>query len=340
MLERTGVRAALAYLRLGRAPEQLRPDDLQEVQRRPSRGFPPWIAKWFQRPMSIDDLRGLSDRIDDVKIGAKVEAFADDLVVVADAMRSLTTREVLGVIADDVGLGGAMTLLDGSKGGQSGSQLDDLDALTQVADLHSDPATFEHWLRGVFGHPRDDVGVTLATVHRVKGMEWDRVVVAGVTEGVLPHRLAEDEEEERRVLHVAITRCRHRVVVLADASRPSVFLDELTGTATKRPPRILTREAQVTPRPKSGGKKGSAPMRDLAPEEARVDEALREWRRERCQADDVPAYVVASNATLQAIAIKRPSTLKELLSVDGIGPTKLELYGEEILALLESLPDE
>jgi hypothetical protein len=167
MLERTGVRAALAYLRLGRSPEQLRPDDLQEVQRRPSRGFPPWISKWFQRPMSIDDLRAMSDRIDDVKIGAKVEAFADDLVVVADAMPRLTTREVLRVIADDVGLGGAMTLLDGSKGGQSGSQLDDLDALTQVADLHPDPATFEHWLRGVFARPRDDEGITLATVHRV-----------------------------------------------------------------------------------------------------------------------------------------------------------------------------
>jgi DNA helicase-2/ATP-dependent DNA helicase PcrA len=169
-------------------------------------------------------------------------------------------------------------------------------------------------------------------------MEWDRVVVAGVTEGVLPHRLAEDEEEERRVLHVAITRCRHRVVVLADSTRPSVFLDELTGTAAKRPPRTL--EPQVAPRPKSPGKKGGAPARDLAPEEARLDEALRAWRRERCQADDVPAYVVASNATLQAIAIKRPSTLKELLSVDGIGATKLELYGDEILALLESLPEE
>jgi DNA helicase-2/ATP-dependent DNA helicase PcrA len=341
MLDRTGVRAALAYLRLGSMPEQLRPDDLQEVQRRPSRGFPPWISKWLTRPMSIDELRAIADRIDDVKVGAKVEGLADDLLVVAQAVRTKTTREVLRVIADDIGLGGAMTLLDSSKGGQSGSQLDDLDGLTQVADLHPDPSTFGRWLRGVLEQPTaGEGGVTLSTVHRVKGMEWDRVVVAGVTEGILPHRLAEDEEEERRVLHVAITRGRHRVVVLSDASRPSVFLDELDGSAPRREHRPAPPKPVVTPLPKTKGKKGSTPLRDLAPEEARLDEALRAWRLARSQADDVPAYVVASNATIQAIAIKRPTTLKELLSVDGIGPTKLDLYGDEILALLDSLPDE
>jgi DNA helicase-2/ATP-dependent DNA helicase PcrA len=51
----------------------------------------------------------------------------------------------------------------------------------------------------------------------------------------------------------------------------------------------------------------------------------------------VPAYVVASDATLKAIAELRPTTLRELSSVAGIGPTKLELYGEEILEVLEAL---
>jgi DNA helicase-2/ATP-dependent DNA helicase PcrA len=335
VLERTGVRAALAYLRLGASPDAMRPDDLQEVQRRPSRGFPPWIAKWLQRPMSLDELRAIAERIDDAKVAAKVEAFADDLVIVAEAVRTCSTREVLAVVGDEIGLGGAMTLLDGSKGGQSGSQLDDLDALTQVADLHPDPKGFEGWLRGVLGRggSRDDGGVTLSTVHRVKGMEWDRVVVAGVTDGVLPHRLAEDEEEERRVLHVAITRCRHRVVVLADATRPSPFLGELDGTAPKRAPRPKA-PREATPIPKS---KGKVPLADLGPEDAPVEEALRAWRLERSRADDVPAYIVASNAVLRAIATRRPSTARELAMVDGIGPTKLELYGDEILAVLDAV---
>ena len=99
--------------------------------------------------MSIDDLRGIADRIDDVKVGAKVER-SRGRPRASSPTRSArsTTRDALGVIADDIGLGGAMTLLDGSKGGQSGSQLDDLDALLQVADLHPEPATFERWLRG------------------------------------------------------------------------------------------------------------------------------------------------------------------------------------------------
>jgi DNA helicase-2/ATP-dependent DNA helicase PcrA len=339
MLERTGMRAALAYLRLGADPGRMQPDDLQEVLRRPSRGLPPWISKWLQRTMSIDDVRGIAERIDDEKVSAKVIGLADDLVVVADAVGRLSTRDALAVVADGVGLGGAMSLLDGSKGGQSGSQLDDLDALAQVAALHPEPASFERWLRGVLGRRRDGDadGVTLSTVHRVKGMEWDRVVVAGVTEGVLPHRLAENEEEERRVLHVAITRSRHRAVVLADASRPSPFLAELDGTAPRpRPGSKPAPVAKPTTPETAKARKKQQPLADLPPEAVPVDEALRAWRLERSRADEVPAFVVASNATVRAIAVTRPTTLAALAKVDGIGPTKLDLYGDEILAILES----
>jgi len=71
----------------------------------------------------------------------------------------------------------------------------------------------------------------------VKGREWDHVAVFGVSDGIVPHRLADDEEEERRVLHVGITRGRRRVVVLGDRTRRSAFLDELAGSAPRRPPR-------------------------------------------------------------------------------------------------------
>ncbi len=344
MLDRTGIRAALAYLRLAAAPDRMQPEDLQEVLRRPSRGLPPWISKWLQRTMSIDDVRGIAERLDDEKVSAKVLGLADDLDVVAEAAVGGTTREVLAVVADDVGLGGAMSLLDGSKGGQTGSQLDDLDALVQVAALHPEPASFESWLRGVLRRPTGSdessvgSGVTLATVHRVKGMEWDRVVVAGVTDGVLPHRLAENVEEERRVLHVAITRCRHRAVVLADASRPSSFLAELDGSAPRGVTPIGSATAATLTKVNTAKTKTKAPSPDLPAEAVPVDDALRAWRLERCRADEVPAYVVANNSTLQAIAVARPGTLAELARIEGIGPRKLELYGDEILALLESLP--
>src|SRR3546814_5350647 len=101
-----------------------------------------------------------------------------------------------------------MTLLD-STGGAAGSHLDDLEALLQVADLHPDAASFEAWLRRSFHRERAEGGVTLSTIHRVKGREWDRVVVFGATEGLMPHRLADDVEEERRILHVGIRSEEH-----------------------------------------------------------------------------------------------------------------------------------
>ena len=66
--------------------------------------------------------------------------------------------------------------------------------------------------------------------------------------------------------------------------------------------------------------------------------ALREWRWRRSQDDDVPAFVVAHDATLRAIAEARPATLTALARVKGMGPTKLERYGAEILAAIASVP--
>lgn len=75
--------------------------------------------------------------------------------------------------------------------------------------------------------------VVLATVHKAKGLEWPLVVVAGVTEGKLPHVMAstpEQRQEERRVLYVALTRARDRLLVSC-YGRPSPFYLELGGKA-------------------------------------------------------------------------------------------------------------
>jgi DNA helicase-2/ATP-dependent DNA helicase PcrA len=48
----------------------------------------------------------------------------------------------------------------------------------------------------------------------------------------------------------------------------------------------------------------------------------------------VPAYVVFTDATLTALAERRPTSTDELLAIAGIGPRKIELYGEATLALL------
>jgi ATP-dependent DNA helicase RecQ len=74
--------------------------------------------------------------------------------------------------------------------------------------------------------------------------------------------------------------------------------------------------------------------------EADVDEdlvaCLRSWRLERSREDGVPAYVVLHDATIRELAAVRPQTLAELAGVKGLGPVKVERYGEAVLAVLAS----
>ncbi len=348
ILGRTGLRAALAYVRVAAAPDAINPDDLAEVHRRPSRGLPRWIDKWLARCRSIDDIVQASQRIDDAKVSDKLADLAVDLAAVAAVARDGTSRTVLEHVRDEIGLAQAIDRLDATGGGEGQSHRDDLDALLQVADLHPDPAGFTPWLTAALARPPDEAGVTLSTVHRVKGREWPRVAVYGASDGVMPHRLADGPaavEEERRVFHVAITRGIGRVAVLADASRPSPFLAELDRDAT--PDELAAadtaareRAAPVTSatgraRAGAGGAGGKAPPPTASgPEGARVEQALRAWRKERSAADGVPAYVVLNDRHLVGIADRRPATTRELSACPGIGPAKLAAYGDELLALV------
>ena len=70
------------------------------------------------------------------------------------------------------------------------------------------------------------------------------------------------------------------------------------------------------------------------PPDADAVERLRGWRLERSREDGVPAFVVLHDATLDELAATRPRTLTELGAVKGVGPAKLERYGDELLAVL------
>jgi DNA helicase-2/ATP-dependent DNA helicase PcrA len=281
---------------------------------------------------SVADLRRAAEVIDDQRVAGKLEAMADDVELLAEAAgERTTTRGLLELVRDRVGLGGAMEMLDGSKGGQgAASHLDDLEGLIQVSDLHPEPGSFEPWLSAALAESAGNQGVTLSTVHRVKGREWDRVAVFGVNDGLLPHRLSENWEAERRVLHVAITRARERCVVLADAERPSPLLAELSGEAER---------AALAPAPSQPARAAIRPPIAAEPKACSpaAAEALRRWRKERSDADRVPAFVVLSNRQLDGVAATMPADARELLACEGIGPSRLERYGEEILALLDSV---
>ena len=351
VLERTGLRAALAYLRIAAAPEgRIAAEDVTEILRRPSRGLPQWFGDRIRRrsTWSLAGLAAIARQVPDKEAG-KVEWLIADLEKLSRLARpkEATTRSVLAFVKDGIGLGGAMTLLDSSRGGEGSSHLDDLDALEQVAGLHPEVATFDAWLRGrLVSDQSDGSGVTLSTVHRVKGMEWRRVAVFGVNAGILPHRLATDVEEERRVLHVALTRCQDQVVLLADQSRPSPMLAELAAPFVPAPSAavssvVATRARAASDVPGSAARPRPAKTREraLAKVDPVVERALRTWRSARSNRDGTAAFMVLHDATLLAIAAARPTSPAALRRIEGIGPYKLETFGEEILAVIAGLND-
>jgi superfamily II DNA helicase RecQ len=83
-------------------------------------------------------------------------------------------------------------------------------------------------------------------------------------------------------------------------------------------------------------------VNQLAPEvidenyDEKIFEQLRKWRSEQAEAQSVPAYVVLADKSLKGIAALLPKSDKELLKVSGIGPQKLEKYGDRILDIVAS----
>lgn len=201
--------------------------------------------------------------------------------------------------------------------------------------------------------PQTD-GVTLATIHAAKGLEWDAVFLLGAHEGNIPisHAIkkgTEAVEEERRLLYVGVTRAReHLYVSWAKARNPG-------GRAGRQPSSLLDevmpdelRAEALIPRGTSGkrtdgckscgfdvpsDRKGFNFCADCASDsDYDTFDRLRSWRRD--VAGDKPVYTVLSNDTLAAIAVARPGNTRELGRIKGIGSHKLDAFGPAILALL------
>jgi DNA helicase-2/ATP-dependent DNA helicase PcrA len=330
VLDRTGARTALAYLRIGLDPDRISAADVRDTIRRPSRSIAPKVVDMLAtgRGTSLADIRRLSGRLTG-RDAPKLAAYADDLARLEAACQA-STSVALQTIRVDIGLGGTMDVLDCSRReADRSTHTDDLLALESVAALHPDVGSFEPWLRQRLTRPAPEGDpVLLSTVHRIKGREWGHVIVYGATQGSFPHRLSQDEEGERRVFHVALTRTRHRVVVLADEAAPSIFLGELDGSRVVAPPRPA--------RPRDPGPAAQVPRQADSPV-GPAEEALRAWRRSVASAQGIPAYVVLNDRELVGIATRSPRSLSELSSCPGIGSIRLERWGDEILAVLEAV---
>jgi DNA helicase-2/ATP-dependent DNA helicase PcrA len=212
--------------------------------------------------------------------------------------------------------------------------------------------------RAALQHVPTVEGVTLASLHSAKGLEWDAVFVVGLSDGTLPTTYAktpEALEEERRLLYVGVTRARQWLWLSYSQSRSP-------GGRPRRACRFLPQFER------GGGERGGAAGLSRRPERRRalvvscrvcgatllagadrklgrcatcpstLDEdlyaRLREWRVRVAGAQKVPAYVVFTDATLVALAERQPAGREELVAIAGIGPRKLGLYGDAVLALV------
>jgi DNA helicase-2/ATP-dependent DNA helicase PcrA len=205
-------------------------------------------------------------------------------------------------------------------------------------------------------------GVTLATVHAAKGLEWDAVFVVGLVAGTFPIQYADTParlEEERRLFYVACTRARTHLGLSWARSRTgrgrrerSPFLDAAvgpdasvgeaggvvrgTGSRTEKGRRRgpatcrVCGSALVTGAESARGRCRTCPA---AYDEDLLDR-LKAWRLEEAGRRSVPAYVVLTDATLETIATDLPTDTKSLVAIPGIGARKLEAYAEPVLAIV------
>ena len=294
------------------------------------------------------------------------------VLLLRGAVRGDDGTAPLGEVVRDVLAGAGWTGTAPQGGGATRERWESLQALAGLADdlatldpgLRLDGLVAELDRRAAEQHAPTVQGVTLASLHAAKGLEWDTVFLVGCSEGLLPISMAEGPErveEERRLLYVGLTRARRELLLSWAAARGggargqrrvSRFLaaaerrlgEGARSARPRRDPRAGPRPARTVRRCRSCGTElDSAAERKVGRcaacpptyDEATFEE-LRAWRLEQSRAQGVPAFVVFTDATLTAIAESVPRTRAELAAIPGVGARKLDSYGPAVLTILGS----
>ena len=225
-----------------------------------------------------------------------------------------------------------------------------------TADLRRFAAELE--TRADAAHPPTVQGVTLASLHAAKGLEWDVVFLVGLVDGTLPiqHADGDDEaiEEERRLLYVGITRARRRLAAVVGALPPAGRAAPASAQPvplradSRRAPRFArgerrrrTRRAQAAlPGLRFAADRGrrdeAAPMRRLPVRCGRraARPAAQLARRTRpASSRSRPMWSSPTPRSPRSPSTGPPTTLR-WCGIPGIGARKLDRYGAAVLGLV------
>ena len=245
--ERAEIRDAIAYLRLVTQPA----DDLafERIVNQPKRGLGDKAvaaihrhARATQQPL----LLAAATLLDSDELTSQARRSLGNFVADVARWRQMSNElphpELARILLDESGY---TAMLQADRSAESAGRLENLAELTRAMEEYESLGAFLEHVSLVMDNDEAKIGdrITIMTIHAAKGLEFDRVYLAGWEEGVFPSQRALDEgglaslEEERRLAYVAITRARRRATIFHAANRriygqwtssiPSRFLAEL-----------------------------------------------------------------------------------------------------------------
>ena len=250
--ERAEVKDLLAYLRVAANPS----DEISfaRMVATPKRGLGPGAVSKLsvfaaEHGVPLTDALADADRVNGLQ-PAQRAAFATLAGLIADVRNAARAGVGVDRLVDDVldrsGLRAALTAENTI---EAQGRLENLEELVRVGaeyDARADEPSLGGFLEEIALYADADAldtgagRVTLMTIHNAKGLEFERVMIVGLEEGLFPHQRSETPdqlEEERRLFYVGITRARKRLVLCHARNRsffggrdwriPSRFLAEI-----------------------------------------------------------------------------------------------------------------
>ena len=205
--------------------------------------------------------------------------------------------------------------------------------------------------------------ITLATIHATKGLEWENVFIMGASDGLLPYVQADSDAEiaeELRLFYVAITRAKEKLFITWARSRDTGGKDRIKSRfLTKIDTETLTKandETEFAPSKQRHNYKKEL-MRCTICDKALVSAteiilqrckicpsptpqeyltAGLEWRSNQAVVDDIPEFLVLSNAALEAFvdALYAAKSEEACILIPGVGVDKCAKYFEELATVL------